>query len=132
MSLFAGTSTVDVLAKAMSVAQDNHRIISNNIANADTPGYSPTKMDFQGTLRNALDGRGRISLRTTRSRHIQASYFQPELDSRHPLITKNDQNRVDLEMEIAELSKNTGKYTTYGSILKKQFQMTKNMLTNTR
>ena len=132
MSLFAGVSTVDVLAGAMKVAQDNHRIISHNIANADTPGYTPTKMDFQGTLRNALGGRGRISLRTTRPRHLQASFMRPELDSGQLLITKNDQNRVDLEMEIADLSKNTGRYNLYGTILKKQFQMTKNMLTNTR
>lgn len=132
MSLFSGVSTVDVLAGAMGVAQDNHRIISHNIANADTPGYSPTKMDFRGTLRNALEGRGRISLRSTRPRHLQASFIRPELESNPLLITKNDDNRVDLEMEIAALSKNTGKYNLYGTILKKQFQMTKNMLTTAR
>lgn len=131
MSLFAGISTVDVLAGAMSVAQDNHKLISNNIANADTPGYTPTKIDFHGTLRNALEGQGRITLRNTRPRHIQASYFKPTLDPQ-ALISKNDGNRVDLEMEIAELAKNTGRYTLYGSILKKQFQMIKNMLTTTR
>ena len=131
MSLFRGVSTVDMLAGAMRVAQDNHKMISHNIANADTPGYTPGKMDFQGTLRSALEGQGRISLRNTRPRHIQASFFRPEMDS--PLmISKNDENRVDLEMEIAELAKNTGKYNLYGSILKKQFQMTKYMLTNTR
>lgn len=132
MSLFSGLSTIDLLAGAMRVAQDNHKIIANNISNADTPGYSPTKMNFQGTLRNVLDGHGRISLRNTRPRHIQASFFRPKLDSSQLLITKNDGNQVDLEMEIAELAKNTGRYNLYGSILKKQFQMMKYMLTNTR
>lgn len=131
MNAFSGVSTVDLLANAMGVAQDNHRIIANNIANADTPGYTPVKMDFQATLRSALGGRGRLSLRNTRPQHLQREFGDIR---QHKFLStsKNDRNKVDLEMEIAELSKNTGKYTVYASILTKHFQMTKNMLTNTR
>jgi flagellar basal-body rod protein FlgB len=131
MSAFSGVSTVDLLAGAMGVAQDNHRIIANNIANADTPGYTPVKLDFQGTLRSMIGGQGRISLRNTRPEHLQRSFGTPRTH-RFQSTAKNDRNKVDLEMEIAALSKNTGKYSLYASILTKQFQMTKNMLTNTR
>lgn len=131
MSAFSGVSTVDLLAGAMGVAQDNHSIIANNIANADTPGYTPVKLDFQGTLRSAIGGRGRISLRNTRPQHLQREFGTPRTHQFRS-TAKNDGNKVDLEMEIAALSKNTGKYSLYASILAKQFQMTKNMLTNTR
>ncbi|MFP6582265.1 MAG: flagellar basal body rod protein FlgB [Candidatus Hydrogenedentota bacterium] len=131
MSVFSGVSTVDLLASAMGVAQDNHRIIANNIANADTPGYTPVKLDFQGTLRSAIGGRGRISLRSTRPQHLQREFGTPRTH-RFRSTSTNDGNKVELEMEIAALSKNTRKYSLYASILAKQFQMTKYMLTNTR
>lgn len=131
MSAYSGVSTVDLLAGAMGVAQDNHRIIANNIANADTPGYTPVKLDFQETLRSALGGRGRIQLRNTRPQHLEREFGSLRTHQFHS-TSKNDRNKVDLEMEIAALSKNTGKYSLYASILTKQFQMTKNMLTNTR
>lgn len=131
MSLFSGVSTVDLLATGMSVAQDNHRIIAQNIANADTPGYRATNMDFDATLREAVGGRGRISLRNTRPQHLQASIYRP-ISKSFSSIAKNDGNMVDLEMQIANLSENTGKHNLYATILAKQFQMTKNMLTNLR
>lgn len=131
MSLFPGVSTVDLLVTGMNVAQDNHRIIAHNIANADTPGYKPSSMDFHATLKEALGGRGRMTLRSTRPQHLSASFLKP-VRQNHRIAAKNDGNQVDLEMEIANLSENTGKYNLYSSILTKHFQMQKNMLTNLR
>ncbi len=131
MSAFAGVNTSRLLVAGMRLAQDNHRIIANNIANVDTPGYNPVEMDFQSTLRNAVEGRGRISLRKTRPQHLDASRFSLQHASLVQ-ISKNDYNKVDIEQEIANLAKNRGRYNTYGSILVKQFSMVKNMLANLR
>ena len=79
----------------MPLAEDNHRIIANNIANLDTPGYNPVEMDFQPTLRDAIGGPGRISLRWTRPQHLDASQF----GLRHASLVhsaKNDYNKVDI------------------------------------
>ena len=43
-------------------------------------------------------------------------------------LSKNDYNKVDLDDQMAKLSANTGKYVTYGRLLAKRFEMTKNML----
>lgn len=115
----------------MNVAQDNHRVIANNIANADTPRYNPVRLDFQATLRNALEGRGRTSLRRTRPQHLEASHFRPSY-SRLVTHSKNDLNKVDIDAEMANLSENTGRYNVFGSLLVKQFQVVKNILTNAR
>ena len=131
MTAFAGVNTSQLLVTGMRLAQDNHRIIANNIANVDTPGYNPVEMDFQSTLRNAVEGRGRISLRETRPQHLDASRFK----LKHATIaqfSKNDYNKVDIEQEIANLAENRGRFITYGSILVKQFSMVKNMLANLR
>ena len=128
---FGGVGNVRLLQTAMQVAAQNHAIIANNIANADTPGFSPTKLDFQGTLRDALDGRGRVSLRKTLASHLDATREIPRFQH-IALSGKNDCNKVDLEQEMADLSENTGRYTTYGSLLVNQFRQARNMLSTLR
>ncbi len=131
MPPFAGVNTTRLLVSGMKLAQDNHRIIANNIANAETPGYNPVTMDFQATLRNAIEGRGRIGLRRTRPQHLEASRFKLD-QSDLVRVAKNDYNKVDIEEETANLAENRGRYLTYGSIVVKQFSMVKNMLANER
>lgn len=128
---FEGVSTTTLLVRGMQLAQDNHRIIANNIANADTPGYNPVKLDFEATLRNAVQGRGRISLRKTRPRHLESLRFRPVSD-RLVFASKNDFNKVDIEEEVANLSENTGRYNVYASIIANQFEQMKTMITNAR
>ena len=131
MSSFGGVDVVRLLQEGMRVASDNHRLIANNIANADTPNYSPVHLDFQATLRAAIGGRSRISLRKTQARHLdgvrQFAQFEHLAKS-----SKNDYNKVDLEDEMSRLSMNTGRYTTYGSLLTKRFSTMKNMLSTLR
>lgn len=131
MQPFAGVDTGRLLIQAMRVAEANHRILANNIANVDTPHFNPTHMDFQKTLRAVLEGRGRVSLRKTHPRHLSLSADRPQFE-RLAILSKNDYNKVDLDEEMARLSKNTGRYTTYGSLLVKRFDQLKNMLTNLR
>jgi len=105
---FANIDATTLLVKAMGVAQDNRRIIANNIASADTPRYSPVHMDFQATLRNALKAGGRNSLRSTGPRGLRASRSRIKLNDL-VFISKNDFNKVDIDREIADLSQNTGR-----------------------
>ena len=128
---FAGVDTSRLLQKAMAVAEVNQRLIANNIANADTPHYNPVRLDFQATLRAALEGTDRVALRTTQARHFDVSLYRPEFEGL-AFLSKNDYNKVDLDEEVVQLSENTGRYTIYGSLLAKRFQSVKNMLNNIR
>lgn len=131
MQPFAGVDTQRLLVEGMKVAAFNHRLIANNIANVDTPNYNPVRLDFQRSLRDALDGRDRVPLRRTEPRHISAQKIRAQFEP-IALLSKNDYNKVDLDREMAELSKNTGRFTLYSSLLQKRFQITKGMLSNLR
>jgi flagellar basal-body rod protein FlgB len=131
MPAFAGVDTTRLLVTGMKVAQDNVRITANNIANVDTPGYNPVHLDFQATLRDAIEGRGTVALRRTRPQHLDAS--RQHLGTGVLVRTsKNDYNKVDIEEEIANLSEYRGKYVLYSSLLTKQFSMVKSMLSQAR
>src|ERR1700679_1447904 len=43
------------LMRAISGATLRNTVLSNNIANADTPGFQPSDVDFHATLANALE-----------------------------------------------------------------------------
>lgn len=130
MPPFQGIDTSQLLQTAMRVRVMNQNLIANNIANVDTPNYNPVSLDFQRTLRQALAGRGRISLRRTNPRHLERTLDLPKFE--HVAISaKNDYNKVDLDHEMTRLSDNTGQYTTYGSLLVKRFRTIKDMLANT-
>jgi flagellar basal-body rod protein FlgB len=124
---FAGIDAADVLLGAMKAAELNHRYIANNIANADTPNYTPVHLDFQKTLRAAIEGRGGITLRTSRPRHLDYTQHRPQFE-RLAFLSKNDYNKVDLDDQIAKLSDNTGQYVAYSALLTKRFDQTKTML----
>ncbi|GMV99649.1 MAG: hypothetical protein AMXMBFR84_07880 [Candidatus Hydrogenedentota bacterium] len=131
MSAFGGIDVSRVLVAGMKTAQANHVLIANNIANIDTPNYNPTRLDFQATLQSEIQGSGHVGLRKTRPKHLDASVANPSF-LRLALSSKNDYNKVDLDQEMADLAENTGKYTTYGSLLAKQFSAYRNMLSTLR
>lgn len=131
MSAFAGVNTGYLLHQAMRTAELNHKLIAQNIANAETPNYNPASLDFQATLKAALGGRTRFDLRKTDVRHLDGGVATPRFE-RLAISSKNDYNKVDLDQEMTRLSANTGRYTTYSSLLAKRFRSIKDMLDKLR
>lgn len=124
-----GFDTNQVLLSAMKTAEANHRLIANNIANADTPQFAPAEMDFQKTLQAMVEGRSHTALRTSRSRHIDMASIHTRVD-RKSFLSKNDFNQVDLDSELAKLGENRGNYIVYSRLLAKKFQMTADTLSS--
>jgi flagellar basal-body rod protein FlgB len=49
-------STQQLLEAAMRGAWQRQTALTNNIANADTPGYQPQEVDFESALQSAANG----------------------------------------------------------------------------
>ncbi len=83
------------LTRAISGATLRNSVLANNIANADTPGFQPSDVDFHGALASALgEGPGAV----------QALGFEPE---QGPTVAlRADGNGVDAEAESAKLAEN--------------------------
>lgn len=129
---FEGVDTARLLHAAMRVSVTNHTVIANNVANADTPGYNPTKLDFQATLKDAIRGGRSVSLRKTHPKHLEG---RPRLEGkfeRKAILSKNDFNKVDLEEEMDQLNRNSGNYDLYGALLAKRFAQAREMFQRLR
>ncbi|ACM61251.1 flagellar basal-body rod protein FlgB [Caldicellulosiruptor bescii] len=101
---------IDLYKKALDWAWERNKIISNNIANADTPGYKAKDLNFRAFLQRSLNQEESLELVTTNERHIKESSSNPDnslevLDS--SLQMRLDQNTVDIEQEMGKLLQNS-------------------------
>lgn len=131
MQVFAGVDTERLLIEGLKVTATNHRILANNIANADTPRFTPTELDFQTTLRRALEGQDHVDLRTTQVRHLDYRSHRPKFEGL-AFLSKNDYNNVDLDDQLAKLAENRGRYVTYAALLTKRYRSYRTMLDSLR
>jgi flagellar basal-body rod protein FlgB len=60
-------TAVQVALRGLALRQ---RAIADNIANVETPGYQAERVDFEGSLRNALDGLDPQATSITTSRSL--------------------------------------------------------------
>ena len=131
--MFSNTSfgtTLDVLHRAMDVSMLRQDVIANNIANADTPNFKRSFVNFESQLAAALESRGASSFRAavTDERHISFSrsvdYRSVRPHTRLDYLTTvdNNGNNVDIEEESMNFLNNQLMYTLLTNSVTKQFQ----------
>ncbi len=101
---------VNVLGKAADASWQRNELLSNNLANVDTPGYKRKDIDFESQLRRAL-GNSRYETVDSKVSHITST----ELEGRVYTDAANfsyrlDGNNVDIDTEGVELASNQIKY----------------------
>lgn len=122
--------TLDVLHRSMDVSQLRQDVIANNIANAETPNFKRTVVNFESELRYALDEAGReprFQAALTNERHIpfnRTPGYREVLPRRYTdywTNVKNNGNNVDIEEESMNLLNNQLKYQTMTRAVSDQF-----------
>ncbi|MEC9488398.1 MAG: flagellar basal body rod protein FlgB [Halanaerobium sp.] len=101
--------TLKVLERAMDASSLRNKLIVNNIANADTPGYKRKDISFQEELEKIIargDDKG----------------FAPRITTSNDLALRADGNNVDVEREMSELAKNNLYYQVLADQLDKQLK----------
>ncbi|MFJ8234367.1 flagellar basal body rod protein FlgB [Ureibacillus sp. NPDC094379] len=127
MSLFGGT--ISSLENGLNYASLKNKTIAQNIANVDTPNYKAKDVSFKQMLSDAQDST--ISANRTDVRH-----YNFEMSQKSPGVYSYDNSRyrvngngVDMDLEQAELAKNTiyynalidrinGKLNTLNTVIK--------------
>ena len=89
------------LAAAVNYAGQRHKIIANNIANVDTPGYRALDISFREQLGDFMKTRGRGSKASPLA--PPELTFVRNLNSRRPRM---DRNTVSIDQELTKLSQN--------------------------
>jgi len=112
--------TMDLLQRSMDVSVLRYEVIGNNVANADVPNFKRSEINFEASLKRALDSQKsvpRIQLATSEPGHI-ASFKQTDWRDVSPRrvldylsTSKNNGNNVDAEQEFMDAMQNQLRYT---------------------
>ncbi len=95
MALF-DTNAFRVAEQGLSVLWQKQQIISENIANADTPDYNCKYLDFAGILRDKLRSNGSVDVELNL---VQRLYIDRYTDD------QPDGNNVDNDVQQGELAR---------------------------
>ena len=114
MKLF---NQINRLENAMDATWLRQEVIAQNLANASTPGYKSSRVEFETAFRNALakDGQN-FALKRTRDKHMEFSEQTDPMKVRAQVVVnasttmRMDDNNVDPDYEMTELAKNTIQY----------------------
>lgn len=130
-------TTVELLGKTLDLRAKRQTMISSNLANVETPGYTPTDVSFESQLKSAIKGGGKES-GVTNPRHIplkgRAASLERvqgdvvELDSRN---MGPDGNGVEMETEMGRLAENQIMYNASVQLLAKKFDGLKQAIRGT-
>lgn len=120
---------LSMLRSRMSWLEARQNVLSQNVANADTPGYTARDlkaMDFESLLRKASGAGLGTSMMTTDARHFAITPTHPgEFDSDDaPDIEANPSgNTVSLEQEMIKVSDTQGQFQAATNLYAKALQM---------
>jgi len=125
--------TVQGLSKALDLTWMRNQAITSNLANAETPQYRALDVNFSGELEQAFDRQQSI-MSTTSALHIgpESTAPQAHLIPNFKGATKPDGNNVDLDIEMGQLAQNSGRYSIAANMMRKQLQLLKTALSNSR
>jgi len=107
------TQGLDFQANALVLRAERQRLISSNIANADTPGYLARDVDFARALREATGQASAAAMAATQAGHMTpaaGARAEPQLLYANASQDNLDRNTVDLDRERASFADNTVKY----------------------
>ncbi|MFQ5780310.1 MAG: flagellar basal body rod protein FlgB, partial [Nitrospiria bacterium] len=130
ISLF--NKTMSLMAQALNLRSERHRVISSNIANQDTPGYQAKEIRFKEIMNAVNDISPQIRLKKTNPAHVSTSAHPSSPMSaratRSPATgsTRLDGNTVKGEEEMAKLAENTLMYNATAQIIASKFRGLKN------
>ena len=100
-------SQFDLLSKLVDVTALRHKVLAQNVANVNTPGYRKLSVSFDETLAAQLDHKG--------DNRIHA--LKPELVEDNSSPDRIDGNNVDIDKEMMRLNKNTLLNNTFLQII---------------
>ncbi|MBP1759087.1 MAG: flagellar basal-body rod protein FlgB [Firmicutes bacterium] len=109
MSGWLDNPVLTVLEKGLNASSLRQKVLADNVANVDTPGFKRSDVNFQLALNAALGTRGsELSLKTTVPKHISSGEAENQsiVQTDHSTSMRNDSNNVDIDREMANVAEN--------------------------
>ena len=127
MKLFSNIFTS--LDHALDYSSLKQKVISQNIANVDTPNYKAKDVSFNAIFRNEINQD--FQTNRTDPRHLDFSgdsSSQPGIVTRQNVEYNNNGNSVDLDKEMSDMATNQIYYDALVEQLNSKFSTLQNVI----
>ncbi len=121
---------VNILDKAADAANLRNELISNNIANVDTPGYKRKDINFESILQAELGGEKNLST-AVKNANRDLTMLDPQVYTDNASLSyRLDGNNVDVATEESYLAENQIKYQALVDLMSQEFSRYKSVLSS--
>lgn len=121
---------INVLSKAADAAWTRNEVLSNNIANNNTPGYKRKDVTFETYLFEELASGSTTSLRKKIDETDLSNLNATVYTDYSTLSYRLDGNNVDIDTENVEFASNQIRYNALVDSIKYEFNMLKAAMQN--
>ena len=101
-----------MLSKLLQQSEQRQKVVSQNIANLNTPGYHALHVQFEGLLKNT-----------------DSADVSGQLEELRGLVEREDGNNVDLDRELGQLTKNSIEFETFSHLLVARISLFRSAIT---
>ncbi|GAB7079722.1 flagellar basal body rod protein FlgB [Megalodesulfovibrio paquesii] len=122
----------ELVGKVMDMRMERQNVVMANLANLRTPGYKSMTLEFEEDLQAALNRDPKGKLARTSGEHLARKFdpntFQDTYVKEFQPHVVHGGDRVDLDKEMAVMSKNNMMYNALATVLKKHFEGMKTVI----
>lgn len=116
MGMFVGR-TESAVVDRMTVLSKEIKVLANNIANVNVPGYTAKRVDFAKVLERE---QMRLELERTDPRHLPGLRVSPSVEH----VPVRDTGRpVELDEELVKITEDSMDYQSMVQLLKSRFDL---------
>ena len=117
---FLNTTDFAIMQKSLDAMWVRQRVIGDNIANHETPGYKAKYVEFENLLRTRIDG--------IRSGRVSTANFGASIRTDISTTARVDGNNVDMDKEQLELARTKLQYDYMTSMITSEFTRLRNAI----
>lgn len=135
MDITTKIGSFEYLQKGLEVASIRHEVISNNIANVETPKFKKSVVAFENILKEAIGNEHvKRHIHRTHAKHLPGDFKlpDPKVIQVNTTNMRNDLNNVDIDQEMALLTKNTIVFQTLSEQMNRKFNTLKSVINGGR
>lgn len=116
------------LQTVLDLAATRQKLLTENVANSETPGYRRKDIDFQIELKSAMSNNQRGTVKVTNPKHLGSSPNRITPDIKREAIPDGQLNGVAIDREMAQVARNQLEYNVAVKLVSKKFDGLRNAI----
>lgn len=116
----------------LDLASARQKLLTENVANAETPGYRRKDIDFQSELKSAMNASSTGTVKTTRPEHLGGAKPGTAPKVEREEIPEGQEFGVTIDQEMAQVARNQMEFNVAARLVEKKFEGLRNAIRSGR